>query len=78
MEIWDVGYYGHLYNINCRSQRMTELQWPTSMWKVDEAIDYPLTYMIHTRKIFYPSISIRSRQGYADCNRCVCVFSGAA
>ncbi|KAL7896881.1 glycosyltransferase family 4 protein [Trichoderma sp. SZMC 28014] len=29
MEIWDVGYYGHLYNINCRSQRMTELHWPT-------------------------------------------------
>ncbi|KAL7782932.1 glycosyltransferase family 4 protein [Trichoderma ceciliae] len=28
MEIWDIGYYGHLYNIKCRSQRMTELQWP--------------------------------------------------
>ncbi|KAL7808748.1 UDP-Glycosyltransferase/glycogen phosphorylase [Trichoderma aethiopicum] len=28
MEIWDTGYYGHLYNIKCRSERMTELQWP--------------------------------------------------
>jgi hypothetical protein len=42
MEIWDVGYYGHLYNISCRSQRMTELQWPTSKWIVDEATNYPL------------------------------------
>jgi glycosyltransferase involved in cell wall biosynthesis len=28
MEIWDTGYYGHLYNVKCRSERMTELQWP--------------------------------------------------
>ncbi|KAL5088682.1 hypothetical protein Trisim1_006370 [Trichoderma cf. simile WF8] len=28
MEIWDTGYYGHLYNVKCRGERMTELQWP--------------------------------------------------
>lgn len=25
---WDTGYYGHIYNSACHSQRMTELSWP--------------------------------------------------
>ncbi|KAJ9149436.1 Glycosyltransferase family 4 protein [Pleurostoma richardsiae] len=25
---WDTGYYGHIYNVACHSQRMTELNWP--------------------------------------------------
>ncbi|EFW99034.1 trehalose synthase [Grosmannia clavigera kw1407] len=25
---WDTGYYGHIYNTACHSQRMTELNWP--------------------------------------------------
>ncbi|KAF7549550.1 hypothetical protein G7046_g8310 [Stylonectria norvegica] len=25
---WDTGYYGHIYNLACHSQRMTELAWP--------------------------------------------------
>ncbi|CAG9982635.1 unnamed protein product [Clonostachys byssicola] len=25
---WDTGYYGHIYNMQCHSQRMTELEWP--------------------------------------------------
>jgi hypothetical protein len=26
---WDTGYYGHAYNLQCHSQRMTELSWPS-------------------------------------------------
>jgi hypothetical protein len=58
MEIWDVGYYGHLYNINCRSQRMTELQWPTSKCKWKKHSNTLILILIQTRKILYPSVSL--------------------
>ncbi|KAG5756947.1 hypothetical protein H9Q70_000486 [Fusarium xylarioides] len=28
MNKWDTGYYAHIYNQQCRNQRMTELDWP--------------------------------------------------
>ncbi|CAM1509420.1 Fc.00g031590.m01.CDS01 [Cosmosporella sp. VM-42] len=28
MNKWDTGYYGNIYNLQCHSQRMTELEWP--------------------------------------------------
>ncbi|KAF0645386.1 hypothetical protein FPSE5266_09908 [Fusarium pseudograminearum] len=28
MNKWDTGYYAHIYNTQCRNQRMTELDWP--------------------------------------------------
>lgn len=34
---WDTGYYGHLYNVACHNQRMTELQWPGRRYIVQVA-----------------------------------------
>ncbi|KAH7125028.1 hypothetical protein B0J13DRAFT_647177 [Dactylonectria estremocensis] len=34
---WDSGYYGHIYNVACRSQRMTELNWPARKYIIQVA-----------------------------------------
>ncbi|KAL1842945.1 hypothetical protein VTJ49DRAFT_3586 [Mycothermus thermophilus] len=34
---WDAGYYGHIYNIACHSQRMTELNWPARKYIIQVA-----------------------------------------
>ncbi|KAH6951164.1 hypothetical protein BKA56DRAFT_505774 [Ilyonectria sp. MPI-CAGE-AT-0026] len=34
---WDSGYYGHIYNVACHSQRMTELNWPTRKYIIQVA-----------------------------------------
>ncbi|KAK0611420.1 glycosyltransferase family 4 protein [Immersiella caudata] len=34
---WDSGYYGHIYNVACHSQRMTELVWPARKYVVQVA-----------------------------------------
>lgn len=34
---WDTGYYGHIYNNTCHSQRMTELAWPSRKYIIQVA-----------------------------------------
>ncbi|KAK4131279.1 glycosyltransferase family 4 protein [Trichocladium antarcticum] len=34
---WDSGYYGHIYNVACHSQRMTELNWPARKYIIQVA-----------------------------------------
>ncbi|OIW25617.1 glycosyltransferase family 4 protein [Coniochaeta ligniaria NRRL 30616] len=34
---WDTGYYGHIYNTACHSQRMTELNWPARKYIIQVA-----------------------------------------
>ncbi|KAK4466136.1 family 4 putative glycosyltransferase [Cladorrhinum samala] len=34
---WDSGYYGHIYNVACHSQRMTELNWPARKYVIQVA-----------------------------------------
>ncbi|TAQ85383.1 hypothetical protein B7494_g6288 [Chlorociboria aeruginascens] len=34
---WDQGYYGHLYNVQCRAVRMTELKWPAKKYIIQIA-----------------------------------------
>lgn len=37
LNAWDTGYYGHIYNTACHSQRMTELKWPARKYIVQVA-----------------------------------------
>ena len=37
LNAWDTGYYGHIYNTACHSQRMTELEWPARRYIVQVA-----------------------------------------
>lgn len=37
MNEWDLGYYGHLYNEQCHSLRMTELKWPAKKYLIQVA-----------------------------------------
>jgi glycosyltransferase involved in cell wall biosynthesis len=34
---WDTGYYGHIFNVACHSQRMTELNWPARKYIIQVA-----------------------------------------
>jgi glycosyltransferase involved in cell wall biosynthesis len=34
---WDSGYYGHIYNVACHSQRQTELNWPARKYIIQVA-----------------------------------------